>query len=177
MHTMPTIGSTPAERFLALTIASARRTLYVANSYFVPDDDFRGLLIRSARRGVDVRIMVPGEHSDVRTTLWAGRWRYEELLRGGVRIYEYGPTNMHAKTLVADGVWSAVGSLNFDNRSLAFNDEAALLVADSTIGRRMNAMFLADLRHAREITLADVLARPWWVRAREWGANLLSRVL
>jgi cardiolipin synthase len=177
MHTVPTIGSTAAERFMALTIAGARQTLFISNSYFVPDDDFRGLLTRASRRGVDVRVMVPGDASDIKSTLWAGRARYDELLRGGVRVYEYQPTNMHAKTMVVDGVWTAIGSMNFDNRSLAFNDEAALVALDTTIGARMDSLFLDDLRHSREVTLAVHSRRPWTHRVREWGASLLSRVL
>jgi cardiolipin synthase A/B len=177
MHTVPTVGSTAAERFMALTIAGARQTLFISNSYFVPDDDFRGLLTRASRRGVDVRVMVPGDASDIKSTLWAGRARYDELLRGGVRIYEYQPTNMHAKTMVVDGVWTAIGSMNFDNRSLAFNDEAALVALDTTIGARMDSLFLDDLRHSREVTLAVHSRRPWTHRVREWGASLLSRVL
>jgi cardiolipin synthase len=177
MHTVPTIGSTPAERFMALTIAGARRTLFIANSYFVPDDDFRGLLTRASRRGVDVRVLVPGDASDIKSTLWAGRARYDELLRAGVRVYEYQPTNMHAKTMVADGLWTSIGSMNFDNRSLAFNDEAALIALDAPLGARMDSLFAADLRHAREITLPEHARRPWTHRVREWGASLLSRVL
>jgi cardiolipin synthase len=177
LHTTPTAGSTAAERFMALTISGARRTLYVTNSYFVPDDDFRGLLTRAARRGVDVRVLVPGDASDVKTTLLAGRHRYGELLRGGVRVYEYQPTNMHAKTIVVDGLWSSIGSMNFDNRSFAFNDEATLVAHDRALGARMDSIFLADLEHAREITLAAHERRGWMDRAMEWGANLLSRVL
>ena len=177
LHTTPTIGSTPAERFLALTIAGAERRLWIANSYFVPDDDFRRLLVDAARRGVDVRILVPGDRTDVRTTLWAGRRHYEELLRGGVRIWEYGPTNMHAKTFVVDGRWSSIGSLNFDNRSLAFNDESSLVVDDAGIGREMEAMFEADLGYAAEVTIAAVERRPLHHRILAFGASLLARVL
>lgn len=177
LFTAPTQGSTDAERFLALSIAAARRTLYVTNSYFVPDDDFRRLLVRARQRGVDVRILTVGEETDVKSTLWAGRWRYEELLRGGVRVYEYQPAMLHAKTLVVDGVWGSVGSLNFDNRSLAFNNESNLLVLDRGFGARLDSTFLGDLRHSREITLEEFVQRPWWQKAREFGAHLLSRLL
>lgn len=177
LHTTPTIGSTPAERFLALTIAGARTRLYIANSYFVPDDDFRRLLVDAARRGVDVRVLVPGDQSDVKTTLWAGRRHYAELLRGGVRVYEYLPTNMHAKTFVADGRWSSVGSLNFDNRSLAFNDESSLVIDDPEVGREFEAMFAADLRYADPITLAEAEGRPLHHKLLAFGASLLARVL
>jgi cardiolipin synthase len=130
----PTTGSTPAERFVALSIASARKTLYVANSYFVPDDDFRKLLVAARRRGVDVRILTVSDETDVKTTLWAGRGRYEQLLAGGIRVYEYQPTMMHSKTFIVDGRWGSIGSMNFDNRSLAFNNESNLVFLDSTQG-------------------------------------------
>src|SRR5205085_176225 len=105
LFTSPTTGSTPAERFLALTIAAARHTLYITNSYFVPDDDFRDLIVRAARRGVDVRILTVGGKTDVKTTWYAGRYRYEQLLDAGVKIYEFQPTMMHAKAISVDGRW------------------------------------------------------------------------
>src|SRR5690349_22095704 len=100
LYTSPTTGSTPAERFLALTIAAAHKTLYVTNSYFVPDDDFRTLLKNAVKRGVDVRVLTVNKNTDVKTTWYAGRYRYEELLAAGVRIFEYQPTMMHSKTIV-----------------------------------------------------------------------------
>jgi cardiolipin synthase len=177
LHAVPSSGSTPGERFLALTIATARRTLYVSNAYFVPDDDFRGLLMRAAKRGVDVRILTTGEQTDVQTTRWAGRWRYEELLAAGVRIWEYVPANMHAKTISVDGVWGTVGSMNFDNRSLAFNDETTLLILDSTVVRGMDAMFLEDLRHSREMTRPMMAGRPVLEKVRDALAATLQRLL
>lgn len=177
LHSVPTIGSTPAERFLALSISGARRTLYVSNSYFVPDDDFRDLLIRAAKRGVDVRILTAGDKTDIKTTLYAGRARYAELIRGGVRIYEYQPTMMHAKTFVVDGVWSTVGSLNFDNRSLVFNNESNLVALDERVGAHLDSLFMEDLRYSQEITLADIARRPWYERLLGWGATTLQRIL
>ena len=173
----PTTGSTPAERFIALSIASARRTLYVANSYFVPDDDFRKLLISARQRGVDVRILTVSDESDVKTTLWAGRGRYEQLLTAGIRIYEYQPTMMHSKTFIVDGMWGSIGSMNFDNRSLAFNNESNLVFLDATLGAEMNATFMDDLTRSKEITLEEVQRRPWHHRVLERGAGLLSRIL
>lgn len=173
----PTTGSTPAERFIALSIASARRTLYVANSYFVPDDDFRKLLLLARKRGVDVRILTVSNETDVKTTLWAGRSRYEELLKGGIRIYEYQPAMMHSKTFIVDGIWGSVGSMNFDNRSLAFNNESNLAFLDSTLGAEMNATFMDDLTRSKEIILAEFQRRPWHQRLLENGASLLSRLL
>jgi cardiolipin synthase len=176
-YALPTTGSTNAERLMALTIASSRRTLYVTNSYFVPDDDFRRLLIDAAHRGVDVRILTAGDEGDVKTTIYAGRARYDQLIREGVRIYEYQPTMVHSKTFVADGLWSTVGSLNFDNRSLAFNNESNIVVLDSTFGAAMDRTFLADLQYAKEITRAQRESIGVKERMLEAGANVLSRML
>ena len=177
MFTSPTTGSTPAERFNALSIASARKSLYVTNSYFVPDDDFRKLLELARKRGVDVRILTVNRKTDVKTTWWAGRSRYEELLRNGVRIYEYEPVMMHSKTFIVDGIWGSIGSMNFDNRSLAFNNESNLVFLDSTLGAELDATFMNDIRHATEITLAEFQKRPWYDHVIENGAALLSRLL
>ncbi|MEP7001972.1 MAG: phospholipase D-like domain-containing protein [bacterium] len=173
----PTTGSTPAERFIALSIASARKTLYVANSYFVPDDDFRKLLADAHKRGVDVRILTVSKETDVKTTWWAGRSRYEELLKAGVRIYEYEPSMMHSKTFIVDGMWGSIGSMNFDNRSLAFNNESNFVFLDAAFGAQMNATYMDDLTRAKEITLSEFQKRPWYDHVIENGAALLSRLL
>lgn len=173
----PTTGSTPAERFIALSIASSRRTLYVTNSYFVPDDDFRKLLLNARKRGVDVRVLTVSKETDVKTTLWAGRSRYEQLLKGGIRIYEYQPSMMHAKTFIIDGIWGTIGSMNFDNRSLAFNNESNFVFLDRGLGAQMDSTFMDDLTRAKEITLAEFQQRPWWHHVIENGASLLSRLL
>jgi cardiolipin synthase len=177
LFAQPTTGSTPAERFLALTISGARRTLYVTNSYFVPDDDFRRLLEAAARRGVDVRILTVSDKTDVKTTWYAGRYRYEELLKAGIRIYEYQPTMIHSKTIIADGIWGTIGSMNFDNRSMAFNNESNLVFLDPVLGAEMNATFMADLAHAKEIKLAEFRQRGRWERVLEGASALLSRLL
>jgi cardiolipin synthase A/B len=177
LYTAPTTGSTPAERFLALTLSAARKRLYVTNSYFVPDDDFRRLLERAARRGVDVRVLTTSANTDVKTTWYAGRYHYEELLGRGVRIFEYQPTMLHSKTIVVDGMWGSIGSMNFDNRSMAFNDESNLVVLDSAFGARMDSVFLDDLRYAKEIKLDEFRRRSVWSKMLEAGATLLSRLL
>jgi cardiolipin synthase len=177
MHTIPAIGSTPAERFLALSIAGARQKLYVANSYFVPDENFRQLLIAAARRGVDVRILTVGSETDVKTTWYAGRAYYDELIRGGVRIYEYQPSMMHAKSIVVDGVWSSVGTMNFDNRSLSFNNEIMLVALDAEFGGILERAFLSDLEFSHEVTPTDLANRSWLDRLLEMGAERLWRIL
>lgn len=135
------------------------------------------MLMQAVRRGVDVRVITAGDPSDVKTTVYAGRAYYDELLRGGVHIYEYAPTMIHAKTIVADGQWSSVGSMNFDNRSMAFNDEANLNVLDLQFGAQMDSVFKDDQAHSRQILLPEWERRSPYERAIEWGAEKLWRVL
>lgn len=177
MHSIPSTGSTPAERFLALSIAGARRTLYITNSYFVPGDNFLRILLKAAHRGVDVRVLTVSDKTDVKTTWYAGRTYYEQLLEGGVKIYEYQPTMMHAKTMVVDGMWSYIGSMNFDNRSLSFNNESLLLALDRNVGAQMDSVFLDDIKWSKEIKLDEFRKRPLAGRILEWGAQKLRRVL
>ncbi|HYD54507.1 MAG TPA: phospholipase D-like domain-containing protein [Gemmatimonadaceae bacterium] len=177
LHTAPTIGSTPAERFIALAIASAQRRLWITNPYFVPDEGFIGLLTHAAERGVDVRILTSGERTDVLSALYAGRWAYRALVSAGVRVFEYVPTVLHAKTIVADGLFGAVGTMNFDNRSMAFNDETMLLVCDQHFARTLEQTYEEDLTHSYEWTRDDIARRPFMEKVRErfyWG---LRRVL
>ena len=177
LATEPTLGSTAAERFLAMSIAGARRSLYVTNAYFTPDESFTELVAGAARRGVDVRILVGGASTDVAITRLAGRRRYDQLLSAGVRVYEYAASTLHAKTFVVDGCWSSIGTMNFDNRSLALNDEATLMVLDAGFGQEMNDLFLEDLRCALEIELLAFRRRPKVVHIAEWAANLVAPML
>ena len=177
LYTVPTLGSTAAERFFALSIAAARKTLYITNAYFAPDRNFIDLLVAAAKRGVDVRILTAGPRTDVNVVRLAGRAWYETLLGAGVRVYEWQPTTLHAKTFVVDGEWFTVGSMNFDNRSMALNDEATLMVLDQTGGAEMNRIFLDDLGHAEEIKTDVFRGRSWLQRIAEWGANSITRLL
>jgi len=177
MHTIPSTGSTPAERYLALSIAGAQKTLYISNSYFVPGDNFLRLLLAAAHRGVDVRVLTVSNKTDVKTTWYAGRTYYEKLLEGGVKIYEYQPTMMHAKSMVVDGLWSSIGSMNFDNRSLSFNDESQLVALDRHVGAQMDSIFMNDIKWSKEIKLNEFRKRPLSGKILEWGAQKLRRVL
>jgi cardiolipin synthase len=177
MHSVPSMGSTPAERFLALSIAGARKSIYVSNSYFVPGESFMQLLLAARRRGVDVRVLTVSNKTDVKTTWYAGRTYYEKLLEGGVKIYEYQPTMMHAKSMVVDGIWSYVGSMNFDNRSLSFNDESLLVALDPAVGAQMNAIFMDDIKSSQEMKLDEFRKRPLSNKILEWCAQKLRRVL
>jgi cardiolipin synthase len=176
-YASPTLGSTAAERFLALSIAGARKSLYVTNAYFAPDESFLRFITDAAGRGVDVRLLLAGPRTDVRLARWAARSHYQRLLAAGVHIYEWQPSSLHAKTFVVDGLWSSIGTMNFDNRSLVLNEEVTLMVLDASFGQRMNTVFMNDLRLAKEISAAQFSDRPWTERVAEWGAQLVSRVL
>lgn len=173
----PLTGSTVAERLFAFSIVSAQKRLYFTNAYFVPDADFVALLVAAVRRGVDVRVLTNGAQSDVRSTWLAGRDRYEELLAAGVRIFEYRASTLHAKTFVADGMWASIATMNFDNRSLAYTDEVALVARDQRLGAEMDSLFVADMRYSDEILLASFRRRSWWTRIRERSASILSELL
>ena len=177
LHGSPSVGSTEAERFFALSIAAAKEKLYITNSYFVPDRDFRRLIADAARRGVDVRVLTVSEKGDVKSTWYAGRARYEELLSAGVRIFEYQPTMMHAKTIVVDGRWSGVGSMNADNRSLSFNEETVFLALSEGAASTVERHFLDDLEHSKEIRLAEFRERGNWERLKENVCYAFWRVL
>lgn len=177
LHGSPSVGSTEAERFFALSIASAKEKLYITNSYFVPDRDFRALIADAARRGVDVRILTVSDKTDVKSTWYAGRARYEQLLRAGVRIFEYQPTMMHAKTIVVDDHWCAVGSMNADNRSLSFNEETVLLMLDDDAAATIERHFHEDMAHCREIRLEEFRQRGVMDRLKELACYAVWRVL
>ena len=121
--------------------------------------------------------MTPGRLNDVKSTWYAGRASYERLLEGGVRIFWYQPTMIHAKAFVVDGCWSSIGTMNFDNRSLAFNDESNLLVLNEEFGGKVRDMFLDDLTRATEVTLQQFRRRPRQERLYEWAASRVARVL
>lgn len=177
LHGSPSIGSTEAERFFALSIASARKRLWITNSYFVPDREFRRMIADAARRGVDTRVLTAGPKTDVKSTLYAGRARYEELMKAGVRIYEYRNTMMHAKTIVVDGLWGAVGSMNADNRSLSFNEETVLMMLDAGAGATLERQFTDDIGHADEVLLATFRQRGAADRIKEFVTHAAWRVL
>jgi cardiolipin synthase len=177
LHASPTIGSTEAERFFVMSIAAARHRLYIANSYFVPDMAFRQLLCDAAKRGVDVRVLTTSKETDVKSTWYAGRARYEELFKGGVRIFEYQPAMMHAKTIVVDGGWMSVGSMNADNRSMSFNEESNLVVLDKGAAEDMERIFREDLEYAEEIKPEEFAKRPWTAKIAEHACHLVWRVL
>jgi cardiolipin synthase A/B len=177
LHASPSVGSTEAERFFTFSIASARKNLYITNSYFVPDRAIRGLIADAARRGVDTRVLTVSSATDVKSTWYAGRARYEELLSAGVRIFEYQPVMMHAKTVTVDGRWGALGSMNADNRSLSLNEETVLMALDQRVAGTLEQQFLDDLGFAKEIHLEEFRTRGRWDRIKESACYSIWRVL
>jgi cardiolipin synthase len=134
-----------------LAIASARRSVYLTNPYFLPDDRMEEALLAAVARGVRVVALTPGkiDHNVVRA---ASRRGFGRLLLSGIEIFEYQAALLHAKTMVVDGVWATIGSTNFDNRSFALNDELNVVLYDRAVVERLAAAFEADLAHARRVT-------------------------
>ena len=177
LFTVRQYGTPVPERYLALSLAGARRTVYITNPYFIPNRELRDWLKDAVRRKVDVRVLTVGGNVDVKWTRYAARSRFEELLEAGVRIYEYQPSMLHAKTMVIDGLSSSVGSLNLDNVSLRINDEVVLLVQDRKFGASLDSLFLADLEKSDEISLEQFRRRSLIERLREPFARILRDFL
>ncbi len=138
----------------------ARHHIYLTTPYFVPDHRTQQALMDAARRGVDVRLLVPAK-SDVTLTRWAAQAAYGGLLRNGVRIFEYQPRVLHAKTAVADGAWATLGTANLDYRSFFMNYELNLVSRDPALCQGLEAYFERDLAESVEITVGRWARRPW----------------
>lgn len=169
----PSEGSSTVKLLYTISIVSAVRSIWVANAYFLPDRDVLRALEGAVRRGVDVRILVPGRFTDVPIVRQASQFRYERLLKRGIRIFEYQGTMMHAKTMVVDGIWSTVGSSNFDDRSFRLNDEVNVNIYDEEIGAEMERLFERDLARSVEVQLSRWRRRHWLNRIKEKAADLL----
>jgi len=159
----PTGGSFQNYMLFLLSINAAKKSIFITNPYFIPDDVMTGALVKAAGRGVRVSILVPGE-IDSQLTYTTSRGHYGPLLLGGVEIYEYKASLLHAKTIVVDGVWATIGSTNFDNRSFALNQEINLTVYDSGTARRLEAIFADDLQYAQRVSYEDWQARSLYER-------------
>jgi cardiolipin synthase len=171
------VGDTDVETLFFLTIAAARRSIDLTSAYFAPRPAFLHALADSARSGVAIRVLVPGPHIDKDIVRHTARSVYGQLLEAGVRVFEYQPTMLHAKSLVVDGAWSTVGSANFDNRSFQLNDETVLGVQDEAFAAQLTETFEHDLERSTEITLDTWRSRPLIDRPREVAARLLRREL
>ena len=158
-------------------IAASSHTIDLAMAYFVPDEVALETLEDAMKRGVKVRIIMPGPHTDAQLVRRASRALWGRVLAAGAEIYEFQPTMYHCKVLIVDGLWTSVGSTNFDPRSFELNDEANLNVYDREFARRQTADFEADLKRSRRITFEQWSARPWHEKAWEHFAALFSAQL
>lgn len=148
----------------------AEKRLWIATAYFVPSRKLQRVLEHADRRGVDVRLLLPGAHTDHPAIRHAGRRFYSDLLRAGVRIFEYQPRFLHAKTVLCDD-WVSIGSSNLDRWNLRWNLEANQEVNDAAFAEAARSMFEEDFRHSVECRYEDWRRRPWHARWRErwWG--------
>jgi cardiolipin synthase A/B len=169
INSTPTVGgSTRARILFQLLLASAQKTISITTPYFLPDKSLTRELCRAIEeRGVRVRILVPGRKSDHMFTRSTSRGGYGPLLKAGADVYEYQPAMIHAKVLCVDGLWSVVGSTNFDNRSFGINDEVNLAVSDIAFAERLEQDMTADLKESRRISLEQWTHRPITERAPE----------
>ena len=151
---------------LLSVITYAQKSIDVTMAYFVPDDTLENALMAAARRGVAVRIILPS-YSDFSGVFYAGRAHYDELLESGVKLYELESAFLHSKSIVVDGVWSSIGSTNFDWRSFVHNNEISVCVIDQGFAQSMARMFDTDLAESKEITLAAWKKRGFKERFRE----------
>ncbi|HUF51803.1 MAG TPA: phospholipase D-like domain-containing protein [Longimicrobiales bacterium] len=157
----------PLRVFFFMTFLAARERLWITTPYFVPDRHTREVIKRRARAGVDVRVLMPGHHTDAWPIRYASHSYFSELLNAGVRVFEYQPTMLHTKHVVADGRWSVVGSANMDIRSKELNEENVLGILDTTLAAQLEATFLQDLENSREIDRVEWRRRGLHRRARE----------
>jgi len=176
------VGSSPGQSnrltfvLYVSAITFAEHSLHLTNAYFVPDDETVQALRDAARRGVDVKIVLPGT-TDTSLTVNAGRYYYSELLKSGVKLYERRDVLLHAKTAVIDGVWSTVGSTNMDFWSFSSNDEVNAVILNKEFAEEMEKMFAGDLAQSHEIRLKEWKRRPVLNKIKEWFAHQFERWL
>jgi cardiolipin synthase len=160
------VKSSPSDRatvsrvVFQMLIEGAVSSIDISTPYFLPDRALRRALVRSARRGVAVRVVAPGRHSDQRLVRLASRRMYRELLEGGIRIYEYRPSMTHVKALMVDDTWAVIGTTNVDNRSFEHNDEVNVAFKEAAVTQRLRRDFEADVAASDEITLEAWRSRP-----------------
>ena len=170
----PETGASTVRTMYYLSIVCARKSIFIANPYFVPDATAVETLIDAKRRGVDVRIMVAGAHNDN----WLARRNsimlFGKLLEAGIEVLDYNRTLLHHKTMVVDGVWSTIGTTNFDNRSFAHNEESNVCVYNRALAERLQETFLADMNDCEHVSFEAWRKRGIWSRAQEVVASFLQ---
>lgn len=176
-HSSPSGGSESMQLMYLIAITAAVKSIDIGSAYFVPDQVSRQALMAALRRGVKLRVIAPGKHTDQRTVRRASRALWGELLEAGAEIHEYQQTMYHCKMVLVDGLLTSVGSTNFDPRSFHLNDEANLNVYDRAFTACMTEVYERDLQRCRRITLEDWRRRPLAEKARERATALLAPLL
>ena len=169
----PSDAMQPIRLLFWVSFINAQKRLWICNSYFIPDQRLRSATIDRAKNGVDVRILVPGNNTDAIPVQAAGRSYYEELLSAGVRIFEFQPAMMHAKTAVVDSAWSIVGSANLDERSMELNEENVLGIGDRDFAQAIERGVTEDIARSKEILLEEWQKRSIFHRGMEWVCKIL----
>ena len=170
-------GSESMHLMYLLSSVAATRSIDLAMAYFVPDELSELALIDALKRGVKLRIILPGPYTDTELLRTASHAKWGRLLQSGAEIYEFQPTMFHCKVMVVDGLWATVGSTNFDNRSFRLNDEANLNVLGAEFAERQTAIFNEDLKRARRVTYEEWKNRPWTEKLSERAESLLESQL
>ena len=160
VRSSPSDRSTASRVVFQMLIEGAVNSVDIQTPYFLPDKALRRALVRAARRGVRVRVIVPGKHTDQRLVRLASRRMYRELLRGGIRLYEYRPSMTHVKALMVDHTWAVIGTTNVDNRSFEHNDEVNVAFREAAVTARLRRDFEADLAASDEFTIEEWGRRP-----------------
>ena len=173
----PAGGSESMHLMILLALTAAQRSIDIENAYFVPDSLIVEALVAAARRGVHVRIVVPGRYTDARVGRWAAQALYGDLLDAGVELYEYQPTMIHCKVLVIDGMWTSVGSANFDDRSFRLNDEANLNVFSEELASEQIRYIELDIAQSKRMARRRWASRSSTRRIYESLALLLRSQL
>lgn len=172
----PTGGASNVKLLYLLSIAAARERIDIESPYFILDESSRWALHQARQRGVRIRVVTDGEITDAMPVKYASREGYQQLLDWGVEIYEYEPTMMHVKAMMVDGVWSVVGSANFDNRSFELNDELTVGVADAKLATALTTDFEADLAKSKQLDRQTWGDRPLLEKSREWFWSLFGEL-
>lgn len=173
----PSGGSESMRLMYLLAITAAERSIDLSSAYFVPDQLTREALLSALKRGVTLRIIVPGPYIDTKIVRSASRARWGDLLAAGAQIFEYQPTMYHVKVLIVDSLMVSVGSTNFDPRSFGLNDEANLNIYDAGFALRQLEIFQQDLGRSRQVTFDSWRSRPFREKLKERLASLLGPLL
>ena len=172
----PSFDLPPLDKFWWLSIMAARKSIYIASPFITAYQSLLGALEHQARRGVDVRILLPGPHFDNHQVRLAGHSHYRSLLEAGVKIYEYQPAMMHVKLFIIDELWSIIGSANFDVRSVRLNEEIAIGIQDTTLAHELTLDFQRDIKRSEHIDLHQWPRRGWWRRGQEMVYRLFEEL-